>query len=74
MPDATYRTSREQLLDEIIYNHYGRTEGIVERVLEANRGLANYGVLIPANVQIILPKIGTVNSQIPVTPTIRLWD
>lgn len=45
------------MVDEICHRHYGRSRGAVEQVLEANPGLAGYGPILPAGVEIALPDI-----------------
>lgn len=55
--NLTYRTSENDVLDAICHAHYGKTSGIVERVLNANPGLCEYDVFLPAGVEITLPEI-----------------
>ncbi len=67
----TYRTKDGDVLDDIVHRFYGDTSnGIVELVLEANRGLADHGPVLPAGLLVSLP-------ERPVTATnslTRLWD
>lgn len=54
---TTYRSKLGDMLDAIVWQYYGRTDNrLVEIVLEANRGLADYGPELPAGVSIILPE------------------
>ncbi|ASX25859.1 tail protein X [Candidatus Williamhamiltonella defendens] len=65
-----YRTVKGQTVDEIVWKHYGNRRGAVETVLEANRGLADYGALLPGGLVIDLP------DDVPPKPVrgLRLWD
>ncbi len=65
-----YRTREGDLLDWICYRHYGRVEGAVEAVLEANQGLAGLGPEYEAGVVIELPELPSA----PVEKVVRLWD
>lgn len=67
----TYVTSQDDELDAICFRYYGRTQGTVEVVLEANRDLANLMPHFDAGVRITLPDISA-PSQI--NRAIRLWD
>jgi len=49
-----YRTKDGDVLDQICYDYYG-SEQAVHAVLEANPGLADYGTVFSAGVEIILP-------------------
>ena len=53
----TYTTADGDMLDWICWHQYGRTRDVVERVLEANYGLAERGPVLPAGVTIFLPTI-----------------
>ena len=68
----TYRTQAGDMLDEICWLYYGRTHGTVERVLEANPGLADYGPVLPAGVLVTLPVIERQEAQGKVAPA--PWD
>lgn len=53
---ATYTTRENDVLDEIVWRFYGRQDnGLLEAVLEANRGLADYGPELPTGLTIIMP-------------------
>nr|VFK59878.1 MAG: P2-like prophage tail protein X [Candidatus Kentron sp. TC] len=67
----TYRTKDGDVLDYLCWRHYGQQSGAVEQVLEANRGLAGKGVILPAGILITLPNLPTPVQEIR---TIRLWD
>lgn len=54
--NTIYTTSENDVLDAICFAHYGKTSGVVEKVLDVNRGLCEYGPFIPAGVEIVLPE------------------
>jgi phage tail protein X len=58
-------------VDAVCWRHYGRTQGTVEAVLEANPGLAELGAVLPIGTAIELPEIETIES---VAPLIQLFD
>lgn len=67
---TTYRTSDGDMADEIAFRHYGTTSsGVVEQLLAANPGLADYGPVLPAGLVITLPVTDTVTK----TEGLRLW-
>ena len=59
MADPTvYVTAEGDVVDEVAFNYYGRLDDrVLERVYEANRGLADRGLRLPAGVRIELPEI-----------------
>lgn len=66
-----YTTREGDVLDDVVARYYGDTDNrIVETVLEANRGLADYGPVIPAGVDIELPE-RPANAKAALT---RLWS
>lgn len=58
-------------VDLICWRHYGRTAGVMEQVLEANRGLADLGPILPMGTIITLPAqpVQAGNKQV-----VQLWD
>ena len=64
-----YRTKEGDVLDAICYKYYGRLDDTVEKVLEANPGLAAHGTILPPNLLIKLPELVK-----PEDKSIRLWD
>ncbi len=52
-----YRTVDGDRLDVVCQARYGAQSGIVEAVLEANPGLADYGPILPAGLPILLPDL-----------------
>ncbi len=67
---TTYISKDGETLDFICFVHYGRTAGVVEKVLCANRHLADYGAVLPAGVRINLPQIDEPKSN----QKIKLWQ
>lgn len=53
---TTYRTREGDVLDYICWKHYGMTS-VVEKVLDANMNLAEYGTIFPSGLSIELPEI-----------------
>lgn len=60
---ATYRAKDGEMVDEICQLYYGRTQGVVERVYAANRGLAALGPRLPAGALVVLPEIEEVSGS-----------
>lgn len=66
----TYVTKDGDVLDAICWKYYGSTSGTVEKVLEANRHLAELGSIFTAGVKIILPDL----TQEEETESVKLWS
>ncbi len=66
----TYVTKDGDVLDAICWKYYGNTSGTVEKVLEANRHLAELGSIFAAGVKIVLPDL----SQEEETESVKLWS
>lgn len=58
-------------VDAICWREYGRSSGIVEKVLEANPRLAELGVVLSMGTEVILPDI---EAPQQIKQTIQLWD
>lgn len=68
----TYTTRMGDTVDSICWKQYGTERGgTVEAVLEANRGLADYGNKLPAGITIVLPELTLPSKDQDV---IHLWD
>lgn len=65
-----YRTKAGDVVDWIVWRHYGRQAGAVELVLEANPGLADHGAALPAGVEVVLPELPVPEPE----PVVRLWS
>lgn len=67
----TYVASDGDMLDAICWRYYAAAQQplAVERVLEANRGLAATGVKLKAGTRVFLPDLPKPES----TPIIRIW-
>ena len=66
----TYVTKDGDVLDAICWKYYGSTTGVVEKVLEANRHLAELGSIFAASVKIILPDLTLAEE----TESVKLWS
>ena len=69
---STYRSIDGDMVDWIAWMAYGNRIGAAEAVLEANRGLAAIGPLLPAGILIQLPVLAPIVPEAP--PVVRLWD
>ena len=67
----TYTTRQGETVDLACLGHYGRTEKVVEAVLEANPGLAALGVVLPLGTTIIMPAMPSTTTQ---PRLVSLWD
>ena len=65
---AEHLTGQGEVLDAIVWRHYGRADVIVA-VLDANPGLADLGPVLPTRTAIVLPDIPAP----AVRPSVRLW-
>ncbi len=66
----TYITKDGDVLDAICWKYYNKTSGVLEKVLEANRHLAELGAIFSAGVKIILPDL----TQEEETESVKLWS
>ncbi|WP_419779812.1 tail protein X [Maridesulfovibrio sp.] len=64
-----YTTKDGDILDRICWKYYGRESAVTE-VLEANPGLADFGSVLSAGVEIILPEIAMPEPD----QGINIWD
>ncbi|NML31792.1 tail protein X [Paraburkholderia antibiotica] len=49
------RALQGETVDAMCWRIYGRTDGVVEAVLEANPGLAQQGIFLPAGLEVSMP-------------------
>ncbi|MFI9652594.1 tail protein X [Guyparkeria halopsychrophila] len=64
------RTTQSDTVDQLCLRVHGRlAPGIVEATLEENRGLADYGPLLPAGLEVRIPDLPD-----PQDTRIQLWD
>ena len=66
----TYVTKDGDVLDAICWKYYGKTSGILEKVLEANHHLSELGMIFSAGVKISLPDL----TQEEETESVKLWS
>lgn len=66
-----YLSKEGDVLDAIVWRHYGRQDqGLVVRVLEANRNVADSGFVLPEGTRIALPDLDLAATE----PVVRLWS
>ncbi len=58
-------------VDAICWREYGRSSGVVEKVLEANPDIAAYGPFLPMGTEVFLQDLETPQQ---IKQTIQLWD
>lgn len=69
MAQITIKTIGGEMLDSIAHIHYKGQAGGTEAILKANPGLARYGPVLPADIEILLPELPKNE------PTqVKLWD
>nr|WP_252726588.1 tail protein X [Tritonibacter mobilis] len=69
---AVFYLSKEgETLDEIVWRHYDAgIRGAVEIVIEANRGIAALGPILPVGTRVLLPEI----EEPKKAESLRLWN
>lgn len=65
-----YTTKDNETLDYICWKYYGKSSGYVERVLEANKHLAEEPANLSAGIKINLPEISEPENN----QKIKLWN
>ncbi|WP_145588371.1 tail protein X [Yersinia aldovae] len=58
-------------VDALCWRYYGRTEGVTEKVLAANPGLADIGPVLPHGYPVEMPEVSATTTT---TQTVQLWD
>lgn len=66
---ALLHAQQGDTVDLMCHRHYGRTAGVTEQVLEANRGLSAHGPVLPHGTAVLMPAQGAQ----PVTDRLKLW-
>lgn len=67
---VTIISKEGDMLDELVFHHYGSISGYLEKVLEANRHLAKYGPVLPAGIKIELPELSEIKIE---QKEVSLW-
>ncbi|MCD9147829.1 tail protein X [Pseudophaeobacter flagellatus] len=68
---ASYHSKEGDTVDEIVWRHYENSvTGALEQVLEANRGLADLGPVLPVGTVVLLP----VFEETKESESVSLWD
>lgn len=65
------RSMQGDTVDLICWRYFGRTAGVVEQVLDLNRGLAGLGPVLPIGTLITLPQQP---AQAGTKRIVQLWD
>lgn len=65
------RAQQDETVDALCWRVYGRTDGVVEAVLEANPGLADIGLLLPAGCEVDMPNPTGIAGT---APLVQLFD
>ena len=65
-----YRTKNGEVLDHIVWLHYGICSGAVEAVLATNPKLAEHGFMLPSGLLITLPQYQPPHQS----QRVALWD
>lgn len=68
---TTYTTRQGEMVDMVCRRAYGDETGYVEKVLDANPGLAGLGPVLPIMTKIVLPDLP---KAAPEKKIISLWD
>lgn len=61
---------QDDSLDALCYRYYGRTQGVVETVMQSNPGLADLGPILPHGTAVTLLDISVSSSQ----ESINIWE
>lgn len=64
------RTHQVETVDALCWRYYGRTQGAVEAVLQANPGLARLGLVLPQGLLVAMPDLPAP----PAKQMTQLWD
>jgi phage tail protein X len=57
-------------VDSMCWRFYGRTASVVEKVYQANNGIAGLGPVLPHGTAVEMPDI----AEASVKESLRLWD
>ncbi|EKU54492.1 phage tail protein X [Acinetobacter sp. WC-323] len=63
--------NQNDTVDAICWREYGRSAGVVERVLEVNPHISNFGPVLPMGTKILIPDIPTQQNKVQ---SVQLWD
>lgn len=66
---VVYRTKQADVLDAVVFKYYNGQSGALEQVLEANKGIADYGAVLPAGVEVTFPELPKPSTK----ESVRLW-
>lgn len=66
---TTVQSLQGDTVASLCYRHYGKTQGIVEQVLDANPTLATLGITLPTGTVVTMPS----PKAAPTKTTVTLW-
>lgn len=69
----TVTANAGETLSALAWRTLGRHRGAVERILEANPGLAALGEVLPEGTPVIVPPAADA-SAVDTAPLVQLWD
>ncbi|WP_107759603.1 tail protein X [Dickeya sp. Secpp 1600] len=61
---------QDDTLDVLCYRYYGRTQDVVETVMQSNPGLADLGPILPHGTAVTLPDMNASGSQ----ESVNIWE
>ncbi|MCS4266606.1 tail protein X [Serratia sp. BIGb0163] len=61
---------QRETIEMICYRYYGKTAGVTEAVMDANPGIADFGVFLPYGYAVEMPD----QVVAPANDTVQLWD
>lgn len=64
------QTIQNDTVDMLCDRNLGQTAGVTEQVLDLNPQLAQFGVLLPQGLNVVLPEIPAQQIQ----PILQLWE
>lgn len=67
----THVSIEGETVDAIAFAYFGRHQGTTEAIYDANPGLADHGLLLPAGLSIAIPEMP---AEAPSARTVKLYD
>jgi phage tail protein X len=70
MAEATVVSKTDDMLDYLVWKHYGKQSGYVEAVLNSpkNYRISSQPELLPAGLEVVMPEVTVVD------PPVKLWE
>ncbi|RAI01089.1 phage tail protein [Acuticoccus sediminis] len=70
---VTIKALQDDTIDAIAYRHYGKTAGVTELIMAANRRLNDIGPVLPIGTKVVCPPVEQKSARAQ-PDLIRLWD